>query len=300
MVKKFISMGLILIVIMSTFSGCFFKREVSGQEVGLVMKDGVAISEVVGPGRYTNLGYYAKLRRLDISTKTAIWTDNDVWTKDKQVVRFGVSISYARKSDSDSIQGMWATYNLEAGNDEALEKLVMSRLPRVAKQVTTTYTLDQMLGIDENSEKNRDTLQKDIFNNLEAVLGESYIELIDIGINNIGVDDVYAAKLKEKSTAAIDVELAKERTKQFEEQVRQEEAKTKVDMEIARRNNQVAEEEAKVYAISQEAYELERLRLLKDIMGKSDKVYFVPEGADISLYLAGETNNAPPIVNKEG
>ena len=294
MVKKLLALVLI-IAIGSTFSGCYFMDKVSGQEVGLAMSDGVSISSVVSPGRYTNLFPFSRLVKIDISTKTAVWTDSDVWTKDKQVVTFGVSVSYSRKSDSSSIKEMWGTYNLEALNDEALDKLVMSRLPRTAKQITTQYTLDQMLGIDEGSSKNRDTLQKDIYDTLRDVLAECSIELIDIGINNIGVDDLYAAKLKEKSTAAIDVELAKERTKQLAEQVKQEEAKTEVEMEIARRNNLVAEEEAKVYALSPEAYELRRLELLKDILGDSDKVYFIPEGADISLYLAGNANGVPII-----
>lgn len=289
---KKLSLLLVAVFCMFQLSGCYFQSKVSGQEIGLKMDNGVSVTEVVGAGRYTKFSPYASLKKIDISTKTIDWVDDDTWTKDKQRITFGCSVSYARSSASDEIEAMWKTYNREAQDDEALKALVLSRLPRVAKQVSTTYTLDQMLGIDESSSKNRDTFQSEIIEELRIVLAESHVTLIDLGINNIGVDPAYSAKMTEKSTAAIEVELAKEKTKQLQEQVKQEEAQTEVAMEIARRNNLVAEEEAKVYSLSPEAYELRRLELLQGVIGETDKIYFIPEGADISLWLAGD-NTAP-------
>jgi len=70
-------------------------------------------------------------------------------------------------------------------------------------------------------------------------------------------------------------------------QVNQERAETDIEIEKARRVNLVAEEKAKVYEQSDRAYELERLRLLQGVIGSTDKVYFVPEGADLTLILGG-------------
>lgn len=293
MFKKLLLL-MVCIFSISMFSGCVFKREVSSNEIGLLMADGVKITEVVTAGRHTNMGWYAKLIKVDTSAKTTLWEDSDLWTKDKQSVKFGVSIVYARQREN--IEFMWEKYNLQTKDDAALEKLVLTKIPRVAKAVTTSMTLDEMLGIADGT-KNRETLQTDLFALLKVELAECGIELIDVGVNDIGVDETYAAKLKEKATAQIQVELSKELTKQMQEQINQEKAQTDVAMEIAERNNKVAAEEAKVYAISPEAYELERLRLLKDVVGDSSKIYFIPEGADITLYLAGE-NSTPPIVNK--
>lgn len=94
--------------------------------------------------------------------------------------------------------------------------------------------------------------------------------------------------MQEKSTAAIEIELAQQRAQQLEKQLEQERAQTEIDLEKARRNNLVAEENTKVYEESKEAYELKRLELLKDMLGESDKVYFIPEGTDITLFLGNE------------
>lgn len=270
----------------STLTGCYLNEQVGASEVGIQLKDG-AISSVVSAGRYSG-GMWEDLKIIDISAHTNEWEDSDVWTKDKQSVRFSVSLTYSRARDRNSIQYMWENFNMEARENTALYNLVVSRVPRIVKQVTTTYTLDEMLGI-ADSVKNRTTLQAELTDLLTDELANCGITLVDLGINDIGVDEVYASKLKEKATAQIEVELAAEKARQLEEQMRQEEAQTKIDLEIAKRNNLVAEEEAKVYALSPETFELERLRLLKDVIGSSSKIYFVPEGTDLSLYFTGES-----------
>lgn len=121
----------------------------------------------------------------------------------------------------------------------------------------------------------------------------TYNPLHTFQVMNISVDPQYQAKLQEKSTAAIEIELAEQKAAQLEKQLEQEQAQTEIDLEKARRANLVAEEEAKVYETSKEAYELKRLELMKDRLGESDKVYFIPEGADITLFLGTDK----PVVN---
>lgn len=269
---------------MVSLSSCYFKKEVGSNEVGIKMDDGVSISAVVGAGRYTNMGYYADLTCIDTSSKTLTWQDDDVWTSDKQSVTFGVSVTYARKNDEDSVKLMWREYNAAAKKDAELEKLVLSRIPRVVKQVSTTLTLDEMLGI-ADSDKNRSTMQTEMETLLAAELESCGVVLIDFGVSDIGVDPVYQEKLQEKSTAAIEIELAQQRKEQLETQLEQERAQTEIDLEKARRANLVAEEEAKVYKTSDEAFELKRLELMRDMLDESDKVYFIPEGSDITLFF---------------
>ena len=159
-------------------------------------------------------------------------------------------------------------------------------------RVSTTMTVDEMLGVDETSEKTRATMEHDIATLLRPVLESRGIALNTLNVTNVGVDPQYQAKLQEKSTAAIEIELAEQKAKQLEKQLDQEKAQTEIDLEKARRANLVAEEEAKVYEESAEAYELKRLELMKDLLGESDKVYFIPEGADITLFLSGEEGAA--------
>lgn len=182
---------------------------------------------------------------------------------------------------------MWREYNAAAKKDKELEDLVLSRIPRVVKQVSTTMTLDEMLGI-ADSEKNRATMQAEMETLLAAELETCGVVLIDFGVSDIGVDPVYQEKLQEKSTAAIEIELAQQRKEQLETQLEQEKAQTEIDLEKARRANLVAEEEAKVYQESKEAYELKRLELMNKMLKETDKVYFIPEGSDITLFFGTE------------
>lgn len=285
--KKRLTLILVLVMTMATLCSCYYKKEVGSNEVGIKMDDGVSVSAIVGAGRYTDLGWYSCLTCIDTSSKSLTWQDDDVWTSDKQSVTFGVSVTYARKSDEASVKQMWKEYNAAARNDAELEALVLSRIPRVVKQVSTTMTLDEMLGI-ADSEKNRATMQTEIETLLETELETCGVALIDFGVSDIGVDPVYQEKLQEKSTAAIEIELAQQRKEQLETQLEQEKAQTEIDLEKARRANLVAEEEAKVYEASDEAYELKRLELMNDMLKETDKVYFVPEGSDITLFFGTE------------
>ena len=291
--KKFLLILLIVIALFST-TGCYYNKKIGSNEVGLKMDDGVTISQVVGSGRYTNLGWYAGITPIDTSSKTAIWEDYDVWTSDKQVVGFTASITYARKSDEESVRKMWKEYNAAAKDNVELSNLIASRIPRIVKQVSTQMTLDEMLGI-ADSDKNRTTMQVEIEKLLSAELDSCGVELIDFGVNNISVDPQYQAKMQEKSTAAIEIELAEQRAEQLSKQLDQEKAQTEIDLEKARRQNLVAEENAKVYEVSEEAYELEKLRIMKEMLKETDKVYFIPEGSDISMFFNNGNTSVPVI-----
>jgi len=285
--KKRIVLALVLALVSISLCSCYYNQEVGSNEVGIKMDDGVSVSAVVGAGRYTDMGWYANLTCIDTSSKSLTWQDDDVWTSDKQSVTFGVSVTYARKSDETSVKLMWKEYNAAAKKDTELEALVLSRIPRVVKQVSTTMTLDEMLGI-ADSEKNRSTMQTEMEALLAAELDTCGVALIDFGVSDIGVDPVYQAKLQEKSTAAIEIELSEQRKAQLEIQLEQEKAQTEIDLEKARRANLVAEEEAKVYQESKEAFELKKIELMRDMLDESDKVYFIPEGTDITMFFGNE------------
>ena len=286
--KKRIALALMLVVMTLSLCSCYFNSTVDSSEVGVKMDDGVQISEVVGAGRYTDLGWYADLNRIDISAKQVKLLIEDVSTSDKQTVSVEILAEVARKSDEASVRTIWENYNAVAKNDEQLIKLVQDLMRSPVNKVSTTMTVDEMLGVDENSDKTRATMEQDIAELLRPVLESRGIALNALNVMNVGVDPQYQAKLQEKSTAAIEIELAEQKAKQLEKQLEQEKAQTEIDLEKARRANLVAEEEAKVFEQSAEAYELRRLELMKDMLDESDKIYFIPEGADITLFLGSE------------
>lgn len=281
---------LLTIVIFTT--GCFFKAEVQTSQVGLIMPDGVKVSETVGAGRYTKMNWYAGIERIDVSAKTIEWEDPDLVTRDKQPISLRVGVTYKRNPDSKEILEMWNVYRNEAISDEALQQQVLNRIPRTAKAVTTQFKLDEMLGISESG--GREAVQQALFELLEPELQEVGIILLDIGINDIGVDPDFLHLLKAKAQAQVKSEVAQETTKQLGEQLLQEKAQTEIDIEIAERENKVNEELSKVYAESEQYFELERLRLLADVVGQNDKIYFIPSDANLTLFLSG--SGAPEFV----
>lgn len=290
--KKRIVLALMMVSLVFSMYGCYFNSTINSNEVGVKMADGVQISEVVGAGRYTDMGWYANLASIDISAKQVKLMIEDVSTSDKQTVSLEILAEVARKSDEASVRTLWEQYNAVAKQDDRLIALVQDLMRSPVNRVSTTMTVDEMLGVDETSEKTRATMEQDIATLLRPVLESRGIALNTLNVTNVGVDPQYQAKLQEKSTAAIEIELAEQKAKQLEKQLDQEKAQTEIDLEKARRANLVAEEEAKVYEESAEAYELKRLELMKDLLGESDKVYFIPEGADITLFLSGEEGAA--------
>lgn len=285
--KKRITLAVLLVLATLFCCSCYYNAEIESSEVGVLMDDGVSVTDVVGAGRYSKMKWYADIEAMDISTKKIVLEIEDVSTSDKQTVGVEVMAEVARKSDEESVRNLWKNYNAVAKKDEQLTALVQDLLRSPVNKVSTQMTVDEMLGVAE-SDKTRATMENDIFALLSPLLESRGIALNAFQVMNISVDPQYQAKLQEKSTAAIEIELAEQKAKQLEKQLEQEQAQTEIDLEKARRANLVAEEEAKVYETSKEAYELKRLELMKNMLGDSDKVYFIPEGADITLFLGSE------------
>ncbi len=283
-----------LLCIMFSLVGCFWNAQIQTNQVGLIMSDGVKVDNVVGAGRYTNMGWFSDIAKIDVSSKTLEWEDPDLVTKDKQPISLKVGVTYRRDSASGNVLRMWDTYRSEAVDDEALQRQVLNRIPRTAKAITTRFTLDEMLGIAETG--GREFVQQEMFDLLAPELVEIGVVLLDVGINDIGVDPEFLNLLKAKAQAQVKSEVAQEVTKQLAEQLIQEQAQTEIELELARRENAVNQELAQVFAESPQYMELERLRLLADVIGRNDKIYFIPAGADISLFLGNSGNIIP--VNK--
>lgn len=309
--KSVILMVVALVATALLGGGCYCNANIQESQAGLIMPDGVRVTEVVGPGRYTNLNYWADIAHIDVSAKTVVWEDPDLVTADKQPIGLQLGITYARKRDAESVTEMWRQYRSEATDDDALELQVRNRTARVAKTITAKYTLDEMLGVEGQESTGRQVVTLDLYELLKPELAEVKIDLLDVGINNISPSQEYLALLQRKANAKVEAEVAREEAERdkaaaqaavgvaeqnkllLDEKVEQEKAQTAIEVEKARRQNLVNEELSKVYEHSPQYYELERLRLLKDVIGNSDKIYFIPEGSDLTLILGGDSNVVP-------
>lgn len=282
----------VLLITVLLVSGCYMNHVVETSKMAVRTESG-RVKEIAGPGRYTDW-FFADIIEIDVSAKTSEWTDLDLVTKDKQPIGLTIGVTYSR--DRDKIEFMWERYNQEARDDKALETQVLKRIPGVAKDLTAHYTLDQMLGIGEGA-AGRQHVTSELMTNLAPELEEVGIELLNVTVNNISYSETYMKLLESKANAQAETEVAREQTKQLAEQLKQEQAQTLIDMELARRAQQVAEETAKTYTISPQAYALKRLELLAKVFGSRDKIFFVEPGTDVTLLFDAE--NIVPLPQEE-
>lgn len=286
-IKNYVMLSMILIMLLS---GCYRNAQVQSHEVGLQLDDGVSIKAVVGPGRYTKsnpfVHWFARMVTINVSNITTTWTDPSLVTKDKQPIGLTLSVTVSRKRDSESVSSLYNRYNNEALNDEALIQLVSSKIPGVAKTISTRYTLDQMLGIAEGDNAvGREVVTQDIFNLLEQEMNHIYVELAAVEIADIAVSNEFLSALNAKAQAQINMEVAQQETKLISERLKQESAQTEIDLEIARRENLVNAELAKAYEQSPELMQLRLMELTADMLDAGDVIIYVPEGANITSVL---------------
>ena len=292
--KKMLVMLAILVILTPLITGCYVNKGVEQFERGLKLKAGTEIEQIVGPGRYTNFGWYSQMPTVNVSALKVEWTDPDLVTRDKQPIGLSVSVTFARKSDSDSVAAMWEEYNYEARDDEALRQQVLARIPRAAKEMTTQFTLDEMLGVSEGDDTaGRQALQNSLADILDDELAEIYVELKDVGVNNIAPDATYLELLTKKANAVVQREVAKEQAETAKEDLKREKEETKIQLELASRERLVQEEKAKVFTANPQWFELKRLEALQGIFGQNDKIWFIDPNADVTLIMSGE--NIVPV-----
>lgn len=280
---------LIMFVLLSMMlSSCYWNKQIESNEVGLVLSDGVNVSSVNGPGRYSAGGWYSELQPIDTSIKTSEWQDTSLVTSDNQPIGLKLSISYRRSSNSDMIKGMFVNYRKEALSDDEFMKLVMSRLPDVAKNATAQRTLNTML-------KERSSLANSIQTEFTDELKAIYGELVTVQILDIAIDPEYEAKLKQKAQVILDRDIAKESVTTAEQNFLKTKAETEIQLELARRQNLINQEMAKTFELNSRYFELERLKLLSTIIGDNDKLIFVPAGSSLNIIESMSDEKIVPV-----
>lgn len=288
MSSKFIVRVIILVCMALTVAscyGCTFGAPVGENEVGLDLDDGVQVSQVLSPGRHKNMSLLAKLQIVNVGVLTRNWEDPDLATKDKQLIGLALAVSFKRKSDSESIIAAFRQYRNESLSDEALSGLVLSRVSEAAKSATVKYTIDELLGVTGGG---RGDLSNEIQDLISPELSEFYVDIVDVSVTNISTSESYQAVLERKTQVQGEKELSEQEAARLETDLLKEQTQTKIEVEKANREAQVAEAKAEILAESPETMEIRRLELLADIIGPNDKIIFVPVGGDISLLFSSD------------
>jgi hypothetical protein len=283
--------GILSLVVILFTSGCYWNYGIGSSEVGIQLDDGISVSSVVQPGRYTNGGFYAEMRTVDLTIKTVIWNDPSLVTSDKQPIGLTLGLSYRRMGDTDSVKTMYNSYRNELFDDNALQTLVFSRVPDVAKGAANRYSIDQLIG--------RVGVDQLIMDELKVELEKVNVSLVSVQIQDVAVDPGYLEKLSEKAQVILQREMAIEQVQTAEQNLLKEQAQTEIDLEIARRQNLINQELAKTYELNDRYFQLKRLELLQNVFGVNDKIVFVPEGSDLSVILNDSEENVVPVTVTE-
>ena len=85
-------------------TACFWNDDVRTDQIGIVSDGGRLAANCLGPGIYSDAGFFTDLLEVPISTLTFEVADTSVATKDTQIVGVTVAVQARRKSDCPSVQ----------------------------------------------------------------------------------------------------------------------------------------------------------------------------------------------------
>ena len=298
--KRFL-LVLIMMIVAFGATGCYINSDVETHQIGVQLNRN-AITNVVTSGVYTDMGFFADLKVMDINTITFSVEDPEVLTSDNQAVAVKITIQARRKSDGDSVRNIFTNWSTLVDND-VLVTTISATAREGIKIGTRAFTTTQLLD-------DRNGLALTIAEKLKEDTAKYSVDIINVTVENIAFDPKFTDVLNEKALlrvetekelqrqqlikqqASNDVLQASEQTLVIREQIIQAQAQTDLEVLIAAREGQKIAELNKIYETNPYAFELERLRLLEKILGDKS-VFYIPEGTSIYQFIGNLTN---PVV----
>jgi hypothetical protein len=296
-----------LVLMAMSLSGCFLNRQIEPSQIG-VWSSGGDIRGCMGPGVQTKWGFFDDLTEISGSTLTFQVTDPEVATRDNQLVKVLITIQARRKTDCESAKALLIKWPALL-DDKIFMDTISANASEGIKVGTRAFTLTGLLD-------DRSGLSSSIKSGLEAVAEEYNAEIVNVTVGDVGLQPDYAAQLNEKAllTAKTDTELKRQelirqqasndqlaqdqRKLVLDKQLTAEQAQTSVNVEIASRAGKETAAKSLVYLQNPQAYELERLARLRDILGDKSVIYFIPAGTDLTMLYNPATNTVVPVTQK--
>jgi len=292
---------LLLVLASTVLSGCYIGFDVEQNEVGAIFNEN-ALESCVGAGRYSDwTRMWSSMNKYSIATHTFEVHDEEVATKDNQLVGVTITIQAVRKGDCESIKSFFSNWS-HLLYDEKLIEVIDANAREGIKNGTRSFTLNQLLD-------DRNGLSRAIISHLEEDASKYNVDIINVTIENVSIDSRYAEVLQETAQLNAQQEQALRRQSLIEQQAetdkfqieqsiliaeRQlslEQAQTLVEVEIARREGEIVAAAQQVYELNDKAFQLALLDRLALVF--NDKtVYFVPQGSDLTT-LFGLGNIVP-------
>lgn len=288
--KKVVNVVLLGMVMFAS-QACIWGAGVGDDEVGIITKGG-RVSEVVGPSIvWRTFDYYAEINKVNVGVQTFTFEDNSIYTQDKQTVGATIGISVRRKADE--AETMFKNYRVAALNDAELQRLVNDRMSRIVKSAFSARSIDSITGTDEQVKGSRDLLADEIKEKLAAEVADFNVIVIDVGVNNVDPSEAYQEAMNNRTKAEARAELAKAEKAAKILELDAEKAETEKELEVARRDNLVAQEKGKAYEKNPILLQLELARINADAI-KGAKLVVLP--AESTMFTKGLLMPDPAVV----
>jgi hypothetical protein len=293
--KKTVLRLFLVLALPLILTACFINDDVKTDQSGVIVNGG-KITDCVGPGVYTRWGLFQDLVEVSNGTVTFEVSDPQVATKDSQLVSVIVTIQARRNSDCDSLKNLLTNWPALV-DDTNLINTITATTNEAIKVGTRQFDLTQLLN-------DRVGLSTAIETALESDSNKYSTTIINVTIKDVGLDPKYAEVLQQKALLTAQIEAAlreqdlikqqaandtlaqEQKTLVLLAQLETEKAQTAVQVEIATRAGNVVEAANNVYLINPAAFQLEKLRLLKEVLGDKAVIYFVNENTDLTLLLS--------------
>lgn len=200
--------GLVLLFILYSFSSQFFYffERVEEQEVGVKFKSG-RITDIVGPGVYSDIGLFVEMQRVSSEAVRFTVTDQELITKDKQRIGLVVTGDVFRPGlvDRERLRTLWAQYREHYLDDTVAKGAIEDRARQAMKVCVGDRNFDDaVIGAA------RDDLRDCIDTELDE-LAKNY----GLNVQNVAVPDVILlpeaqARLDEIVQSRLQTEKAKQ------------------------------------------------------------------------------------------
>ena len=291
--KKGLLKVVVFMVLLVTLSGCYFNNDVGTNQVGVMLQRNAIVS-VVPPGVYTDWSFFSDLKQMDVNTQTFTVEDPEVLTSDNQAVGLKVTIQARRNADNESVRNLVTNWSTLMDNNIMIET-ISSTAREGMKNGVRAFNLTTLLD-------DRNKLADAIRTQLEIDTAKYGVEIVNVTIENVALDPAYTGTLNEKALLRVQTEKEKERqllikqqadndklqaqqtTIVIGEQIIQAKAQTELEVAIAAREGQKIAEANKVYTLNPQAFELEKMRLAKYLIGDKT-VFYIPAGTSITQFV---------------
>ena len=235
----------IVVVVLAVVGGLasqhfYFFERVDPEQIGVRFRGG-RIHQIVGPGIYSDVAWFADINKVSIESLNFSVSDPEVVTKDSQRVGFVISGDVFRPDigEVEKYRELWPKYRNLYLSDQALETRINDLALQALKSCVGDRTFnDSVIG------SARDELRVCIDSELNELAGALGLAVKNVAIPNVILSPEVQASLDAITQSRLDTELAVQDAIKAKEQAAADQAREEgaVRVTLARQQEEVRQQ----------------------------------------------------------